>query len=329
MEYRRFGTTDLNVSVVGFGAWGIGGPAMVGSTPIGWGDVDDAVSIHALRRAKELGINFYDTADFYGLGHSEELIGSIFGNSPEVIIATKVGHRATQEQTITLDYSKRHIIDACEKSLKRLRRDVIDLYQLHSAKLLHLQQDECIETMEELKRQGKIRYWGLSLNTFKPFPESDFLIERKRADGFQLVYNIINQRAESVIAKSKENGYGVIARMPLQFGVLTGNVHADSKFSLNDHRSFRLTKEILETSLRGLQYVWKIADEKGISKTTLAMSFCAAHAGVSTVIPGIKTPTQAEMNSVVVPLNSSEVNMIRNAYKEYFTAVVMMMEKQG
>jgi aryl-alcohol dehydrogenase-like predicted oxidoreductase len=329
MEYRQFGTTGLHVSVVGFGAWGIGGPAMVGATPIGWGEVDDAVSKQALRRSKELGINFYDTADFYGLGHSEELIGSVFGNSAEVIVATKVGHRATPENTIMLDYSKRYIVEACEKSLKRLRRDAIDFYQLHSAKLAHLQQEECIDAMEELKRQGKIRYWGLSLNTFKPVPESDFLINGKQGDGFQLVYNIINQRAAEVIDSANTNGYGVIARMPLQFGLLTGKVTGESTFASNDHRSFRLTREIIESSLKGLQNIWDIAKEKGISKTTLAMSFCAATPGISTIIPGIKNPAQAESNSDIVPLNNSEMKMIHEAYHEHFSTVTTMMEKQG
>jgi aryl-alcohol dehydrogenase-like predicted oxidoreductase len=329
MEQRKFGTTDLNVSIVGFGAWGIGGPAMVGATPIGWGDVDDAVSKQALRKSKELGINFYDTADFYGLGHSEELIGSVFGNSAEVIVATKVGHRATPENTIMLDYSKRHIVEACEKSLKRLRRDRIDYYQLHSAKLANLQQEECIDAMEELKRQGKIRYWGLSLNTFKPVPESDFLMNGKHGDGFQLVYNMINQRAAEVIDKAKTNGFGVIARMPLQFGLLTGKITAETIFASNDHRSFRLTGEIIEASLKGLRNIWDMAEEKGISKTTLAMSFCAASPGVSTIIPGIKTPAQAETNSIIVPLNDSEMKMIHDAYQEHLNTVVTMMEKQG
>lgn len=329
MEYRRFGKTDLSVSVVGFGAWGIGGPAMVGSTPIGWGDIDDATSKKALLRAKELGINFYDTADFYGLGHSEEIIGEILGNFPDVIIATKVGHRATLENTIALDYSKSHIVDACEKSLKRLKRDAIDYYQLHSAKKEHLEQGECIEAMEQLKKQGKIRYWGLSLNTFHPQIESDFMIDRKIGDGFQLVFNIINQRSHGVIKKGAEAGYGIIARMPLQFGLLTGAITKDSKFSANDHRSFRLSPDILERSLSALTSVWEIAEKKQITKTTLAMSFCAGLSDISTIIPGIKTPEQAEKNSKIVPLDRNEMNAITEEFSNKFSAVVTAMEQQG
>lgn len=329
MEYRRFGKTDLNVSVVGFGAWGIGGPAMVGSTPIGWGEVDDAESKRALLRARELGINFFDTADFYGLGHSESLIGEVFGRSSDVIIATKVGHRTTEENTIALDYSRKHIINACEKSLSRLRRDSIDYYQLHSARLVHLEQGECIEAMEQLKSDGKIRYWGLSLNTFHPSAEAEYLMRRKLGDGFQLVFNIINQRAQDVITTSTAAGYGVIARMPLQFGLLTGKITAETTFSTNDHRSFRLSSQIIEKSLQGLKTVWEIAKNKNVTNTAIAMSFCAQTRGISTIITGIKTPQQAEINSTIVTLSDAEMSIIYDAYEKHFANIVSLMEKQG
>lgn len=329
MEYRQFGKTDMNVSVIGFGAWGIGGPAMVGATPIGWGEVDDAVSRNALLRAKELGVNFFDTADFYGLGHSEELIGETFGNSGDVIVATKVGHRATEENTIVYDYSKKHIVSACDESLKRLRRDAIDYYQLHSARMMHLEQGECIEAMKQLQREGKIRYWGISLNTFHPFAEAEFFIDKRIGDGFQLVFNLINQRAHGLVRKAAMAGYGVIARMPLQFGLLTGRISSETSFSKNDHRSFRLTKEIIEQSLSALEVVWQIANGKKISKTSLALSYCAGIPEISTIIPGIKTPGQAEMNTQIVPLDRQEMKIMTDMYAERFSQIVALMEKQG
>lgn len=329
MEYRRFGKTDLRVSVVGFGAWGIGGPAMVGATPIGWGAVDDETSTRALIRSKELGVNFFDTADFYGLGHSERLIGDVFGNSSDVIIATKVGHRATAEQTISLDYSRQHILHACEESLKRLRRDTIDYYQLHSARVAHLERGECIDAMETLQKQGKIRYWGLSLNTFRPHDEADYVIRHGIGNGFQLVFNIINQRARDVIEKGAAAGYGIIARMPLQFGLLTGAIGVETPFAKNDHRSFRLTREIIGASLSALKDIWPIADKNGISRTSLAMSFCAGTAHISTVIPGIKTPEQAERNTEIIPLDHRDMQSIADQYDKHFAAVVELMEKQG
>lgn len=161
MQYRKFGATEMRVSEVGFGAWAIGGGAMIGNTAIGWGNTDDAVSAKAIQASLGAGINFFDTADIYGLGHSENLLGDTIGKNKEVIIATKAGNVSRNEQ-FTYDYSKEYILQACENSLRRLKRDVIDFYQLHTARLQHLQRGECIEAMQQLQKEGKIRYWGLS-----------------------------------------------------------------------------------------------------------------------------------------------------------------------
>ena len=288
MEYRKFGKTDLMVSEVGFGAWAIGGVAKVGGTPIGWGPPDDTTSVEAIHAALDHGINFFDTADFYGLGHSENLLGKAL-QGKDVVIATKVGHRSVDDQ-IVLDYSKNYIIKACENSLKRLGRDVIEYYQLHSARMSHLEQGDCIEAMELLKQQGKIRYWGLSLNTFHPFAEANFLMNYNIGDGFQLVFNLINRRALSLIKNAAEKNYGIIARMPLQFGLLTGKFNRSMTFSEDDHRSFRLSAEILARSLSILEEkVWPIAAKEGLSFTQLAMSFILSFSEISTVIPGIRT----------------------------------------
>lgn len=330
MEYRRFGKTKLNVSEIGFGAWGIGGPSMAGNIPIGWGNVDDNQSIEALKTAFDRGINFFDTANFYGLGHSEDLIGKVFGNKEEVIIATKVGHRINNDSTIRLDYSKAHILEACGESLKRLKRDCIDYYQLHSAKLIHLEEGECIEAMEELQKAGKIKYWGLSLNTFHPEIEAGFLIERNLGSGFQIVFNIINQRGLEVIKTARAKGYGIIARMPLQFGLLTGKFTKDTKFEKNDHRAFRLTPEILSTSLEYLEDVWKQSSKYGISKTSLSLSFILSFIEVSTVIPGIKTPEQAIMNTTgIIKLSEDDLNELIKLYNEKLFHIVDFMERQG
>ena len=330
MEQRPFGKTNLTVSAIGFGAWGIGGPAMAGTTPIGWGDVDDATSIAALTRAFERGITFFDTADFYGLGHSEELIGKVFGNRNDVRIASKVGHRLREDGSIVLDYSKDYILEACEKSLKRLRRDRIDYYQLHSAKVSHLAQGECIEALERLKHQGKIGFWGVSLNTFHPEPEANFLIDHHLGDGLQLVLNILNQRALPIIEKASAAGYGIIARMPLQFGLLTGKFTRATTFSANDHRAFRLPPSILDRALEALEEVWPAAEERGISKASFSLSFCASIAGVSTVIPGIKTPEQVERNTAdILPLKKGELKKLDLLFKNKLSSVVEAMEKEG
>jgi len=238
MQYRKFGNTDLLISEIGFGAWAIGGSAMIGNTAIGWGNAEDKISKQAINGALEAGINFFDTADIYGLGHSEKLIGELLGNKKDIIIATKVGNVSRNEQFI-VDYSKEYILKACEKSLKRLRRDTIDYYQLHTARINHLQNGECIKAMQQLQQEGKVRYWGLSLNTFDPFPEAEYLMQQKFGNGFQLVLNILNQKALPILKKANENDYGIIARMPLQFGLLTGKFNVNSKFPVNDHRHNR------------------------------------------------------------------------------------------
>lgn len=325
MNYRKFGETDLTVSEIGFGAWGIGGPAMVGDTAIGWGNVDDNNSIKALNKSFELGINFFDTADFYGFGHSEELIGKVFGNNTDVIVATKVGHRVENEE-IVLDYTKQHILKSCNESLKRLGRDQIDYYQLHSAKLEHLQNGECVEAMEQLKSEGKIRYWGISLNTFNPYPEAEFLINNKLADGFQLVLNIINQRSLKLIDEAEKKGYGVIARIPLQFGLLTGKFNKQTRFEKNDHRFFRLKPELLSELLDSLNDVWKISEKYKVDKTTFALSFIMNHSGVSTVIPGIKTPQQAEDNTKpLVKIENEDLTRLHKMFDERFNKLVDKM----
>jgi aryl-alcohol dehydrogenase-like predicted oxidoreductase len=330
MNYEKFGNTDLIVSKIGFGAWGIGGPAMAGSVPIGWGNVDDNISISALKKSFDLGVTFYDTADFYGLGHSEELIGKVFGNSKEVIIATKVGHRLDENDSIFLDYSYKHIINACEKSLQRLNRDYIDLYQLHSAKLEHLEKGECIKAMEDLQKQGKIRYWGLSLNTFNPFPEAEYLFNNNLGNSFQLVFNILNQRAITIVERAKLNGFGIIARMPLQFGLLTGKFNKFSKFEKNDHRSFRLNEHIIETTLNELENIWFLTEKYNTNKTGLSLSFIAAISGINTIIPGIKTEIQAVDNCTnLVQLEDKDITLIKNLYNEKFEYIVSLMEKQG
>ncbi|MCJ7552388.1 MAG: aldo/keto reductase [Ignavibacteriaceae bacterium] len=325
MNYTKFGKTDLLVSEIGFGAWGIGGPAMVGDLAIGWGDVDDNTSIKALKKSFDLGINFYDTADFYGFGHSEEIIGKVFGNRDDVIIASKVGHRV-ENNTILLDYTKEHILKSCDESLRRLKRDKIDYYQLHSAKLNHLEEGACIDAMRELKEKGKIRYWGISLNTFNPYPEAEFLIERNLADGFQLVLNIINQRSMNLIQKSKEKEYGVIARIPLHFGLLTGKFNKENKFDKNDHRYFRLHPELLSELIDSLNEVWVLSEKYKISKTSFALSFILSVQGVSTVIPGIKTPQQAELNTKdIVKIEKNDLNYLHKLFEEKFDSLVDKM----
>lgn len=330
MKYRKFGNTGLQVSEVGFGAWAIGGNAMVGDVAIGWGTSDDATSKKAIEKATEQGINFFDTADIYGLGHSEELIGAALKEHRDAIIATKVGN-VSRDNKFTVDYTKNHILSACDASLKRLQRDVIDYYQLHSARIAHLQNGECIEAMELLKQQGKIRHWGLSLNTFEPLPEAEYLMQKNSGEGFQLVFNLINQKAFSLMEEAAKNGYGIIARMPLQFGLLTGKFSADSTFEKDDHRHSRLTKEIIVAANNLLdKKVWDLCGKYNVSKTELSLSFILSFESVSTIIPGIRTPQHSIDNtSGIVELEKSDVDYLRSLYTSGFKDLLELIEKQG
>ncbi len=329
MEYRKFGNTSLTVSEIGFGAWAIGGGAMIGTTSIGWGDSDDTVSEKAIHASLDAGINFFDTADIYGLGHSEDLLGKTIGKNKEVIIATKVGNVSRNDQ-FTTDYSKDYILNACEESLRRLQRDVIDYYQLHTARLLHLQQGDCIEAMQLLQQQGKIRYWGLSLNTFDPSPEANFLIEKKIGNGFQLVLNLLNQKALNLFSSAAENGCGIIARMPLQFGLLTGKFDRGVSFSDNDHRKNRLVTPVIEAANKALAPVWNLCAKYNCTKTQLALSYILSYPEVSTIIPGIRTPQQTEQNTTgLFKLFPEDRLLIEQLGRESFVEVMQLIQQQG
>ena len=326
MQYRKFGNTDLLVSEIGFGAWAIGGGAMIGNTAIGWGDADDDSSVKAIYAALDNGINFFDTADIYGLGHSEELIGKTIGNKKEIIIATKVGNVSRNEQ-FTVDYSKDYIIKACEGSLKRLKKEYVDYYQLHTARMIHLQNGECIEAMQLLQQQGKIRYWGLSLNTFEPLPETNFLLQNNYGNGFQLVLNLINKIALPVLKIAGEKGCGIIARMPLQFGLLTGKFDNGFLFPQNDHRSKRITTEIVAATNQSLETVWQLCNKYHCTKTQLALSYLLSYTVVSTIIPGIRITQHVKDNtSGLFHLSNEDKLLIENVDT---AALIQLIIKQG
>jgi aryl-alcohol dehydrogenase-like predicted oxidoreductase len=329
MQYRKFGNTDLRVSEIGFGAWAIGGGAMIGNTAIGWGDVDDRVSEAAILASVEAGINFFDTADIYGLGHSEDLLGRVIGSRKDVILASKVGNVSRNDQ-FTVDYSKEYIVGACDQSLKRLKRDTIDFYQLHTARMTHLQQGDCIDAMLQLQQAGKIRYWGLSLNTFDPFPEAGYLMEHEFGNGFQLVLNLINQRSLPLLKAAGEKGYGVIARMPLQFGLLTGKFDEGASFPENDHRKNRLVPSIVEACALALAPVWELCKKYNCSKTQLALSYLLSYPEVSVIIPGIRTPEQVQGNTEgLFQLEAEDLRRIESLGNTSFVSLMEQIQKQG
>jgi len=329
MQYRKFGNTDLRVSEVGFGAWAIGGGAMIGQTAIGWGDVDDNDSVAAIKKSLDLGINFFDTADIYGLGHSETILGKTISKEKEVLIATKVGN-VSRDEKFTIDYDPDYILKACEASLRRLKRDHIDYYQLHSARMEHLQSGLCIAAMNQLQKEGKIRYWGLSLNTFEPLPEAEYLLQNNAGSGFQLVLNILNQKGLPLLKASAQKGFGIIARMPLQFGLLTGKFDKSIAFSENDHRKNRVTPAIVEACAKALEPVWALCNKYGCTKTQLALSYILSYPEVSVVIPGIRSAAHATDNtSGLFKLDGKDRELIEGLGEMEFGVIMEMIRKQG
>jgi aryl-alcohol dehydrogenase-like predicted oxidoreductase len=323
MQYRQLGRTGLKVSAIGFGSWAIGGPADAGGVPLGWGDTDDEVSIRAVHRGVDRGINFFDTADFYGLGRSETLLGRALKNKWNgCLVATKVGHALGADGSIQKVFAREHIVCSAEESLKRLQKDVIDVYQLHNPALKDIIEGECFEVLETLKTQGKIRFYGASIDTFEPEREGLEILRRNAGDTLQVVYNILNQEAaQEVIPLAQNKDYGIIARMPLQFGLLTGKFNMDTVFPSNDHRSFRLPPERLKNGLVQVAKVDHIVRKYNITMTEFALKFALSHPAVSTIIPGIRTPEQAANDCRAAEgkrLEQEDVERIRSLYRSDF-----------
>lgn len=289
MKYRLLGATGLKVSEIGFGAWGIGGDV---NGSVAYGPTDDKESRRALQRAFELGIRFYDTADFYGYGHSEELIGQVLKDvRSQVVIATKVG---LLDATGRHDFTRRHIKHSIEGSLRRLGTDYVDLYQLHSPPIDALD-GEVLATLQLLQTEGKIRAFGISVRS----PDDALVaIERLGVKCIQVNFNLIDQRAveNGLLAKCEKEDVGVIVRTPLCFGFLTGAYSTNIQFQESDHRNRWSTEQI-----RRWSEAWRVffSDrEKATSQTPshFALRFCLSYPEVSTAIPGMLTRKHVEEN---------------------------------
>jgi aryl-alcohol dehydrogenase-like predicted oxidoreductase len=184
--------------------------------------------------------------------------------------------------------------------------------------------------MQQLEQQGKIKYWGISLNTFDPLPEADFFIQNKIGNGFQLVLNLLNQKTLPLLKRSAEDGYGVIVRMALQFGLLTGKFDNGVNFSANDHRKNRLTNDVIDASNKALYPVWELCKKYNCSKTQLALSYILSYPEVSTVIAGIRTAGQVQLNTTgLFQLDSNDRSMIEQLGATDFAQVMDLIQKQG
>lgn len=308
MKYRVLGRTGLRVSEVGFGAWAIGGTS--------YGTTKDEESLEALATAWEHGVNFFDTADTYGNGHSEELIGKFLKEKrDQAVIATKAGwdfYHGGVKKNFDPDY----IQFACDQSLKRLQTDRIDLYQLHNPTLEMIERGEIFQVLDELKSAGKIRFYGVSI--YVP-PEALAVIRSGKPDTLQLIFNLIDQRqAAEVFPEAEAKGIGIIVREPLACGLLSGKYTAESKFPKNDHRN-RWVRERMAGDLKKLERFKSLLPLNRVSLVPAALEFILSFEAVSVVIPGAKTKAQVLEHvraSEDPKLRIQEISLLRQAYEQ-------------
>lgn len=313
MRYRSLGRTGLKVSEIGFGAWGIGGDA---GNAIAYGPADHDDSLHALRTALDRGVTFYDTSDFYGHGRSEELIGEAFaGRRGEIIIATKVGMLGNGEDQ---DFSPRHIRRSVAASLRRLRTDYIDLYQLHSAPPAAIG-DATISALESLQRAGTIRAFGLSARSPA---EASAVIERFGLACVQVNFNLLDQRAMEcgLFELAAREHVGVIVRTPLCFGFLTGHYAASTAFHELDHRRQWSREQIKHWAHAHELFSPLIQAVPGQTPAQFALRYCLSHACVSTTIPGMLTNAHVIENSAagtMAPMDDAEQAGVADIYSRH------------
>ena len=306
MNYNKLGKTNLNVSEIGFGCWGIGGNP---KNSLSYGKTDDKESMSALSLAFELGVNFFDTSPLYGFGHSEILIGSTFKKKRNnIIIATKVGYKDFKGSS---DFSKRFINNSVNKSLKRLQTDYIDLLQLHDVPIKEVQNNSHIlNTLKILQKNGKIRYYGISFKS--PCEKINF--DNISMQSIQANLNILDQRAiESELIKNcLKNNVGFIARTPLGFGFLTG-AYLNKVFENGDHRNRFSNKqlEIWSTSFNLFNKDYNISNAK------FAINFCLSYDGVTTTIPGMISMDHVRENIDSVNLKKFSKTELNNFLKIY------------
>ncbi len=294
MNYKELGRTGFRVSTISFGAWAVGGS---------WGDVEDAESLAALHRAVDLGVNFFDTADVYGDGRSERLLAQLKSErSEEIIIPTKAGRRLNPH---TADgYNEENLTAFVERSLKNLATDCLDLVQLHCPPTDVYYRPEVFEALDKLTTQGKIRYYGVSVERVE---ESLKAIEYPGVQSVQIIFNMFRQRpADLFFAEAKKKQVGILARLPLSSGMLTGKLNSSTTFAADDHRHFNRNGEAFnkgetfsgidyETQLQAVEEIRALLPE-GMTMAQFALRWILMHDAVTCAIPGGKRPSQVEDN---------------------------------
>jgi aryl-alcohol dehydrogenase-like predicted oxidoreductase len=316
MEVRALGRTGWKVSASSFGAWAIGGT---------WGPVDDAESIAALHQAVDLGVNFFDTADVYGDGRSEHFLRQLRQErDEEIYIATKVGRRL--DPHITEGYNRENLTAFIDRSLKNLGTKTIDLLQLHCPPTEVYYRPEVFGILDDFVQEGKLRHYGVSVEKVE---EALKAIEFPGVKSVQIIFNIFRQRpAELFFSEAKRRKVGVIVRVPLASGLLTGKMRSDTVFSSDDHRSFNREGQAFDRGETfagvdydlGLQAVEELRAilPQGMTMAQFALRWILMFDAVSCVIPGAKRPSQVKENAQAAdlpPLSEETMQTVEEIYE--------------
>jgi aryl-alcohol dehydrogenase-like predicted oxidoreductase len=316
MNYRTLGRTGWQISEISFGAWAIGGS---------WGDVDDRDSLAALNRAIDLGVNFIDTADVYGDGRSERLVAQLRKERKETIyVATKAGRRL--DPHTASGYNRENLTTFVERSLTNLQTEAIDLLQLHCPPVEVYYMPETFGVLDDLVQAGKLRYYGVSVQNVE---EALKAIEYPNVQSVQIIFNIFRQRpAELFFNEAMRRKVGILARVPLASGLLTGKLSATSSFAPDDHRAFNRQGEAFDRgeTFSGVDYETglKVVEElralvpQGMTLTQFALRWILMFEAVTCAIPGAKHPAQAEENVRAAdfpPLSDASMESIRAMYQ--------------
>jgi len=323
MKYRALGRTGWKISEISFGAWAIGSA---------WGHVDDKDSLAGLHKAIDCGVNFIDTADVYGMGHSERLVAQLKRErKEEIVVATKAGRRLPA-QTVE-GYSEKNLTEWVDDSLRNLSTDCIDLLQLHCPPTDAYYHPEVFGLLDRMVEAGKLRYYGVSVERVE---EALKAVEYPNVQSVQIIFNCFRHRpADLFFDRAKRNQVGILARVPLASGMLTGKLTRQSQFADDDHRNFNRHGEAFDVgeTFSGVDYdtALEVVEAMrellppGVTMTQFALRWILMFDAVTCAIPGAKRPDQAAENcaaSDIAPLASEAMSRIRELYDTRIRASV-------
>ncbi len=320
MKYKKLGKSGIKVSEIGFGAWTI--------ALNWWGkEIDETEAKQMLKKAYDLGINFFETADMYGKGKSERLIGEVFQDMRnEVVISTKYGYDFSNAEQIghselPQSFEKEFTKNALKNSLERLQTDYVDVYGFHNPKLRHIRDDSIFETMAELKEQGKIKTLQAALGPAIGWTQEGLeAMNRAEISAIQTVYNILEQTpGNELLENAVKKDVGILVRVPDASGILTGKVDASTKIDEKDHRSVR-KGEWIKASLKKVEQLRPIANRNDLSITELAIKFILSKPGISSVLPTVISIEEIENFAAMSDgnyINSSDLKEIDDLYNTW------------